>query len=286
VVFDVVRALGRRWYLVLVGLLLTAGMVYGAYKASPPEYNARALVLLLPSQSEVGRRGNPFLLLNGLEQPAGILAAYLSSAPARAEVETLSPNAEYEVGIDDSTRGPVIVVDVTDETAMDTLKILDHLLKRIPEELARMQQEVDVRESAVIGSMPLTVDREPKADIRGTVRLMIAALVVGVVITGVSAFAMDGRAQRRKLRKRSMEGVTPDENEGDAIPVKSAGDIPPGEDEVMPDQNEDDASREKSADDVRPGEDEEEAKTEDDNAALVPAPVGRWSAPPWAGQHG
>ena len=62
-----------------------------------------------------------------------------------------------------------------------------------------MQQEVDVRESAVIGSMQLTVDRQPKADIRGTVRLMIAALVVGVVVTGVSAFAIDGLAQRRKL---------------------------------------------------------------------------------------
>ena len=206
-VFDVVRALGRRWYVVLVGLLLTAGMVYGAYKASPPEYNARALVLLLPSEAEVGRRGNPFLLLSGLEQPAGILAAYLSSASARAEVEELSPNAEYEVGLDDSTRGPVIVVDVTDETAMDTLKTLDHLLRRIPEELARMQQDVDVRESAVIGSMQLTVDRQPKADIRGTVRLMIAALVVGVVVTGVSAFAIDGLAQRRKPSRRSTDGA-------------------------------------------------------------------------------
>ena len=247
-VFDVLRALGRRWYVVLVGLLLTAGMVYGAYKASPPEYNARALVLLLPSQAEVGKRGNPFLQLTGLEQTAGILAAYLSSEPARAEVEGLSPSAEYEVGIDDSTRGPVIAVDVTDETAMDTLKTLDHLLKRIPEELARMQQETAVRKSAVIGSMQLTVDRQPKADIRGTVRLMIAALVVGVVVTGVTAFAIDGLAQRRKLSKRSKDGVTPDENEDDATP-------------------------EKSTDDARPGEDEDDAKTDDDKTALAPAPI-------------
>lgn len=199
-VLDVIRALGRRWYVVVIGLLLTGGLVFGAYKASPPEYNARALVLLLPPRADVGKGGNPFLLLSGLEQPAGILAAYFSSAPARSDVEAISPTAEYEVGIDDSTRGPVIAIDVTDESPVDTLRVLAYLLDEIPAELARLQQQVDTRGDAIVGSMSLTVDREAEPDLRGTVRLMIAALVVGVVGTGFAAVALDGFLQRRRQR--------------------------------------------------------------------------------------
>ncbi len=209
-VFDVLRTLGRRWYVVLVGLLLTAGMVFGASAASPPKYDARALVLLLPSKADVGRGGNPLLQLSGLEQPASILAAYFSSAPARDDVAQLSSTAEYEVAIDSSTRGPVLSVDVSDETAEDTMKVLAYLLDRIPEELTRLQEDVDARRNAFVGSMVLTMDREPEVSLSGTIRLMIAALAVGLVGTGFGAVALDGFLRRRRRR---ME-LTSDVGEG------------------------------------------------------------------------
>jgi hypothetical protein len=214
VVLDVMRALGRRWYVVLAGLLLTAGLVFGAYKANPPEYNARALVLAIPSKASLGKGGNPLLQLSGLEQPASIVSAYFASEPALAEVARLSPTAEFEVALDDSTRGPVIAVDVTDKTAADTLRVLDHLLTRIPTELQRIQQEADARNGTFIGTMLLVADREAKPDIHGTLRITIAALVVGLVGTGISAFAIDGLMQRRRLSEpppdAGSEGKTDD----------------------------------------------------------------------------
>ena len=197
-VFEVVRALGRRWYVVLVGLLLTCGLVYGAYAASPPEYHARGLVLLLPSEAAVGKGGNPFLLLSGLEQPAGILVAYFSSAPAQAQVRATSPTAQYQVAIEDSTRGPVISVDVVSKSPEETLSTLNSLVGQIPTELARLQQQVSAPANAVIGSMTLTVDQETQTDRAGTLRLMIAALVVGVVATALAAFAVDALVLRRR----------------------------------------------------------------------------------------
>jgi hypothetical protein len=212
------RALGRRWYVVLAGLLLTAGLVFGAYKASPPEYNARALVLLLPSKFDLGKGGNPLLRLDGLEQPASILSAYFASAPALAEVKQLSPTAEFEVDLDPSTRGPVIAIDVTDKTAADTLRVRDYLLTRIPTELQRLQQEVHARNNAFVGSKLLVADREAKLDIHGTVRITIAALVVGLVGTGMSAFAIDGFMQRRRLSE-PPPGVAGSEGKTrDAVP--------------------------------------------------------------------
>lgn len=200
-VLEVMRAIGRRWYVALVGLILTAGLVFGAYTVSPPEYNARALVLLLPSKTDVGPGGNPFLQLSGLEQPASILAAYFSSAPSREDVKAQASTASYEVALDSTTRGPVLAVDVTAESSEDATLVLNYLLQRMPEELTRLQEDVEARRNAFVGSMVLTIDRQPERVLSGTIRLMIAALVVGVVSTGFAAVALDGYLLRRNRRR-------------------------------------------------------------------------------------
>lgn len=201
---DVMRALARRWYVLIVGLIMTAGLAYGAYAATPPEYTARGLVLLLPSEIAVGEAGNPFLALGGLEQPAGIVVAYFASASAQAEVEAESPTAQYLVAIDDSTRGPVISVNVTDETAEGALATLSFLMERIPAQLERLQRDVDAPDEAIITSMPLTVDQEAKVDRSGTVRMVIAATAVGLLVTGAVAFALDGVLLRRRQRRTAQ----------------------------------------------------------------------------------
>lgn len=212
VVLDVVKALARRWYVVLVGLILTVGLASAAYVATPSEYNARALVLLLPGSNTVGDGGNPFLALSGLEQPASIVVAYFSSESAQTEVADRWPTAEYRVLLDDSTRGPVISVDVTDTSAESTLATLDYLQNRIPEELARLQGEVDAPAASVITSMPLAVDAEASRDASATIRNVIAAVVVGLVLTGFAAFALDGILLRRRAR-RPAPPLPPTEDE-------------------------------------------------------------------------
>lgn len=202
-VIDVFRALARRWYVVVAGLMITGAMVYGAYLVTPPEYNARGLLLLLPSETTVGEGGNPFLSLSGLEQPAGILVAYFSSAPAREEITAQSPTASYQVGIEDSTRGPVIAVDVTDATPEATLGTLTHIIDRLSEELIRLQSDVAVPSDATIGAMSLSVDSTAKPDIAATLRMTIVAAIVGIVLTGIAALALDGILLRRKTRREA-----------------------------------------------------------------------------------
>lgn len=200
-VLEVIRALGRRWYIVTVGVLMTAGLAVGAYLTTPPEYSARALVLLLPSEAAVGEGGNPFLTLGGLEQPAGILVAYFSSAPARDDVKKQSKTAEYVVGIDDSTRGPVIAIDVTDDAPQKTLDTLQFIADQIPVELAALQDQVDAPKDAAITSMTLTTDNEAERTMGATIRMVIAAIAVGLLTTCITAFALDGLLRRRRIRK-------------------------------------------------------------------------------------
>ncbi|MCF4119992.1 hypothetical protein L1785_03280 [Antribacter sp. KLBMP9083] len=202
---EIVRALGRRWYVVLLGLLLTGWLGYGAWVLTPPVYTARGLLLLLPSDQAVGEGGNPFLVLGGLDLPARILVAYYESDVAKDQVAEVAPDAEYVVAIEESTRGPVIAVDVKEKTPEAAVAALGYIADSIPRELGRLQQEVDAPPESVVQSMQLTMDEEATTDNSGTVRALIAAVGAGLVTTGLMALGADGLALRRRdtVRQKS-----------------------------------------------------------------------------------
>lgn len=197
---DVIRALGRQWAVTLAGLLMTGALIWGATVVAPPVYTARALVLLVPSEQAVGEGGNPFLALGALDLPARVVVAYYESDVARARFASPSPDAEYVVTIEESTRGPVIAVDVTDATQQETLATLDRITESIPVELQRLQEEVDAPPESVVSTLLLAKDERAQTDAGGTVRLLIAVGGGGLVATGVLAVAIDGLVRARRTR--------------------------------------------------------------------------------------
>lgn len=213
---DVIAALGRRWYVTVAGLFATAALLLGASTLEPPVYTARGLVLLVPSQQMVGKGGNPFLALGGLDLPARVVVAYYESDVAKARFTSGSPDSEYVVAIEESTRGPVISVDVTDNSPEDALATLELLTSSVPVELRRLQEEVDAPENAIVSTLVLAKDEEAQADNSGTVRMIIAAAGVGLVVTVVGAVAVDGLA---RSRMRGRKRVGPAEPEPKDPPV-------------------------------------------------------------------
>lgn len=217
---DVIAALGRRWIVTVIGLLATAGLVYGASTIEPPVYTARGLVLLVPSEQMVGKGGNPFLALGGLDLPARVVVAYYESDAAKARFTSGSTDAEYVVAIEESTRGPVISVDVTDSTPEATLATLEEITASIPVELRRLQEEVDAPENAIVSTLVLTKDEQAEADNSGTVRMIIAAAGLGLVATVVGAVAVDGLVRSRARGRK--QGGSPDAAPADP-PAPEAG---------------------------------------------------------------
>ncbi len=207
---DVIAALGRRWIVTVVGLLATAGLVYGASTIEPPVYTARALVLLVPSEQVVGEGGNPFLALGGLDLPARVVVAYYESDVAKDRFSSGSPDAEYVVAIEESTRGPVISVDVTDASPAATLETLELLTSSIPVELERLQEEVDAPKNTVVSTLVLAKDEQAKIDNSGTVRMVIAAGSLGLVATVVGAVAVDGLVRSRAQGRKQAAPTDPD----------------------------------------------------------------------------
>lgn len=217
-ILDVIRALGRRWYVLIVGLLLTAGLAYGAYSTTPPEYSARGLVLLLPPEDSLKAGGNPFLSLSGLEQPASIVVGYFASTTARDDIAIRAPGADFDVAIDSSTRGPVIAVEVTDNSAEATLATLTYISDQIPVQLQRLQQEVNVPAGAMITSMQLVTDVSAEVDRASTIRMVIAACAVGLVATGIAAFLLDGMLMSRRARRGDLAATVPPTVRRDVAP--------------------------------------------------------------------
>lgn len=207
---DFLGVIRRRWYVLIVGLLAAAGLVYAAAGAAQPAYQARGLVLLLPPDDAVGDGGNPFLGLGGLELPAGIVVAYFQSDVAQEAVAQVAPEAEYTVAIEDSTRGPVIAVDVTAPTADGALATLRHVTEDIPVQLERLQGEVEAPPSSMLTSMPLAVDDEAKEDTKGRTRLVMAAAAIGVVGAALLTYVIDGIAMRRRRTPEDDEAVGDD----------------------------------------------------------------------------
>jgi hypothetical protein len=188
----------------VAGILATAALAFGAYQLTPPVYDTRGLVLLMPPENAVPPGGNPFLALSDLDLPARLIVAYFQSAPAQAAVEKRAPDAEFTVAIEESTRGPVIAVDVTDSSPDGALETLDYLMGDIPVQLERMQNEVDVPATATVGSIPFTADVKAEQDDSATIRIVLAAAAVGLVATGALAFTLDGLILRRRARKQTV----------------------------------------------------------------------------------
>lgn len=203
---DVIAAVGRQWIVAVVGVLTTAGLAWGAMTLEPPVYTARALVLLVPSEQAVGEGGNPFLALGGLDLPARVVVAYYESDVAKARFTEGSPDTEYVVAIEESTRGPVIAVDVTDATPQHALETLELLTTSVPVELRRLQEEVDAPQDTIVSTLVLTKDERAKTDTSGTVRMVIAAAGVGLVGTVVGAVAIDGVQRSRARGRRPVTG--------------------------------------------------------------------------------
>lgn len=201
---DLRQNLLRRWYLVAVGVALTGMLSWLAYGAVAPTFQARANVILLPPESSVEPGGNPYLYLGGLDQALDVLVRALNSDDVAASVREDHPGATYQVGRDESTSGPIVLVEATGSTAESTTGALEAVLALLPETLEGLQQELGVAPTSQITSQPLTVDDEPEVSQKSRLQIVGALAGAGLAGTVLLTGALDAllAARARRLRGR------------------------------------------------------------------------------------
>lgn len=201
---DALKVVKRRWYIVLVGALLTAAAAGVAIKVVPTSYQASGqMVLLLPPEAvEEGKTVNPFINLQaGLTVAATLIASNVSTMDEHEEMKARGFPSEYAVGLNPGA-GPLLQVTVTDTDPKTVNATRDEVMRRLNSELKLIQAADKLPERQVIHSREYSVSAQPEV-LRGS-KLRALAVIggVGITLTLVVAFALDRFLLRRSTTRR------------------------------------------------------------------------------------
>jgi capsular polysaccharide biosynthesis protein len=197
---ELPRVLLRRWYLVLVGLIVTVGAAYQTTQVVPPDYTVTAEALMLPPSSSVPAGSNPYLALGGLDAAADVLSKSLSSEAAAAELQAIGSRGEFTVALDPDTPAPLVLVTATASVPQDAAATLALVLDRLPQTLKQIQQAANVPQNAYITSTVITKSTEAVKSSKPQVRSLVIVLGAGIALSLFLAAAIDALIMVRKPR--------------------------------------------------------------------------------------
>ncbi|WP_447949307.1 hypothetical protein [Microbacterium aurum] len=250
---DILRALQRRWYIVLIGAMLAGGATYAAWVTIPPGYERLASVLLLPGQGTLpDGTTNPYLYLGGLTTATDVLVGASAREVALDDIMTAVPGVSIMIGRDVSTSAPAVSAQVVASSDADAARAMKLVLVHITDTLADLQAREAVPSSERISLQPLYIDAE--STVQQKTRVIIVAAAGGgiLAVTIVLALIIDALVRRTKTRRAWRRPVGDEEAvDTDAVaasiepdPVRAESDtdepdmVQPEEDATHPEPDE------------------------------------------------
>ena len=210
---DIAGAIWRRWYVVLIGALLTAGL--GLRTAHTEDlFLATEVLVIQPPVSSYNP--NPMTgLYPSLAVTAAAVASRLSTPDARAAFQAQGVAGTYDLeprntGTNQEPRYVIASMSITD-TANDqvaSLRALTTLSAAFDAELKRLQDEWNVARNlriTVAVLVPSTATLLPHSPSRS----LIGAGILGVVVTFAAALWTDEIVRRRKRRQVAVPAHPP-----------------------------------------------------------------------------
>ena len=212
---DLGRGLLRRWYFVVIGVLLTACGALLLSSLVPPTHRATARVVLIPPSSVVSADGNPYLFLGGLEQALGVLTVKLSSDAASEQVLQAYPGGSYTAVKDAMSPGPIMLITAETESPDSTLQVLDAVLKIVPENLENMQDQLNIPDPSRITALTIVREDATTKVLQSQLRAVLAGVALGlsmtVLLTGLLDRMLTSRKRKMGRRHASVPGDEPQE---------------------------------------------------------------------------
>ncbi|MHC5797836.1 hypothetical protein ACVXZ4_16945 [Lacisediminihabitans sp. FW035] len=212
---DLAASLLRRWPVVLVGLLVTAGMCVGLAYVVPASYVARTSMVLLPPSTVVGAGGNPYLYLGGLGQALDVLTRKLNADEISLPIKKSYPDTEFTVSGDSSTTGPIIIVEASAPTAATARAVMNAVVDAAEPAMDSLQSGLDVPDKARITVSAFAVDQAPTPDLKTRIQVVGAVGALGLILTLLTAAFVDGRI----LARRQNGGTGPKSPDVEAAPA-------------------------------------------------------------------
>jgi len=229
---DLTAGLRRRWYLVIIGVLLSGVLAAYVYSVVPARYEARASLLLLPSEAWTEMIGvdNPYLSLTGMGPALDVLTRRVDADVVRLPVERRFPDTEYVISADSTTSGPIVLVETTGPSGDLALNVLERVRSEVEDSLVAMQADLDIPADSQIDVVDVFVDRKAVIDTSPLLRLSLAAGIGGVLLTIILTGLIDGLFVNRRARaagSRSALGVPGSEVGVADVPQAEAPEPPP-----------------------------------------------------------
>ncbi|MEV8182572.1 hypothetical protein [Specibacter sp. NPDC078692] len=214
----------RRWYFVVIGLLITGGLTYLVFDEAPISYSATASAALLPPSSVVGPGGNPFLYMGGLNQALDILSKSLTSDQSRQDLLGDRTGYEFDAGQDHTTSGPILLITAEAPTPAGALATMQAVLDSVPTTLQSLQVDLNVPPASRITSAPLTVAIKPtlisKTRTQYTGIFGVAGLAMTLLFTGL----LDGILVNRRTRRAAK--ILPDAEQSSSDIPRAIPEVP------------------------------------------------------------
>jgi hypothetical protein len=215
---DAVKVLLRRWYVLLVGLLLTGGAAVGVALVVPTNYEASGNVLFLLPPDAGDQPVNPYLNVpQGLTMSASIVGGVLSTPEMQRDIFDAGSTSEYAVGQEPGTGIPMLYITAADTDPAMAVKTVAEVIRRVDTELERMQTAAGAPSDQRMVTQPFSVTAQAEVVRGAKIRAVAVVGAVGAVLTVLAAFALDrarpGFGPRRgahvatAIRSRSREAA-------------------------------------------------------------------------------
>jgi hypothetical protein len=207
---DAIAPLLRRWYVLLVGLLITIGLAYAGAMRAQPTYFTQASVLLIPAKVTIPEGGNLFLYLGGLGQARDVVVRDLGREDVHDDILRRTVEGDFAVSGDPTSSAPMITIRSTAPTASGAEEIRKAVLEALPATVTSMQDRAGAEPNARFKTFVVSDDSPAEADGKARFRMILAAVFVGTSATLLAAAMLDvalrgRRSSRRSRRARAAE---------------------------------------------------------------------------------
>ena len=226
---DLIFSSLKRWYFLLVGLIVTGVAAFLVFGMISPTYEAKASMVLIPPKVAVTVGDNPYLYLGGLDQALGVLQVKVASPSESESLIEKYAGAELSIAKDATTSGPIVAIKASANNADDTMKLLAGSIDLVPKTLAAMQKELQVPQPSLISVLELSSDREPTKVAKKQLQMTVIVAAGGASLSLLGTGFLDRMLNRRKGRRdatsrrnETFTGLSPvgDDNFG-KIEIKS-----------------------------------------------------------------
>lgn len=210
-VWDLVRALRRRWYILIPGLVMTLLAAILAMRVVPPSLQATGSVLLISPAVEMAEDGtqasrvNPYLNFGApLGATAEVVSAAVTSERTAKDLKENGATGTYDVALDPNSSAPLLSVQATAEDNAKALATLQAVIKAIHDRLEQIQGEAGSPINQFIKTEVVTSSPQATPVHGSLIRVLAMVMILGVLGSCGAVVLVEG-ISRGRARKQDPD---------------------------------------------------------------------------------